>query len=76
MSKFYGSLQSNRPNIQTKCGDKWIQATAQSFDGSVSVKLKYDGDDLCVAIRYDDTSTPDPSQLLFFGKIEEFKENI
>lgn len=81
MSKFYGMVCGNR-EAATRGGsfDSGFHASAQSYDGSVIVKLRYDGDkkdngNLLVTVGtsdgsscYTDWNSPD-----FHGTFEEFK---
>lgn len=51
MSKFFGTLYGRAKHSATRCGDRDITAAAQSFDGSVIVRLYYLDDTLMVEIR-------------------------
>lgn len=71
MSKYYGTLQSER-STKTSTGDTHIRATAQSWNGSVSVVIAPDalGKERAV-ITVGEGSTDGPSRIVWSGYLEE-----
>lgn len=74
MATFYGTVEGNRSEA-TRCGSaqSGIRASAQSFDGSVIVRLRYRDGELMV-----DIATSDGSDCYglskWYGTFNEFKE--
>ena len=74
MSMFYGTVEGNRGEA-TRCGSaqSGIRASAQSWDGSVIVKLRYRDDELMVSV-----ATSDGSDCYgfpkWYGTFNEFKK--
>lgn len=73
MAKFYGTLQGNRGEA-TRLGTSEIHVSAQSWDGSVGVRLFYnDKEELMITLRAEkDTSTAYPYNTIFHGKFDDF----
>jgi len=62
MSKFYGTLASDKGET-TRAGHHWIRATAQSFEGSVSISLipsPNEGEGLLAELEVSGGSNPSP----------------
>jgi len=73
MSKFYGTLRSDKGST-TRAGHQWIRATAQSYDGSVSVHLSGCGDQMEVIIAEESGSCDDPNGTIFRMPFSEFRQ--
>ncbi len=80
MAKFYGTLQANSAKTNaTKSGHRNIKATAQSYDGSISVELFYpqygtEGELLCELCIENGTSKADPRYQYFEGPLWKLAE--
>jgi hypothetical protein len=68
MSKLFGTLQSEKTGKATRTASSIIEATAQSYDGSVSVSLNASGD---LSIYIDEGWTQRPSKMMWSGKLSE-----
>lgn len=73
MAKFHGTLQGNRGEA-TRTGTSEIHVSAQSYDGSIGVRLYYNKQkELMVDLRAEkDTSTAYPYNTIFRGKFDDF----
>ena len=75
MSKFYGTVDGNGNTLATRRGFEYIETSAQSWDGSVIVNLRYnDKEDLIVRIKTSDGSSNSGDEVLFEGTFERFKK--
>lgn len=77
MATFYGMVEGNRgPATRVGSASSGIHTAAQSWDGSVSVKLRYYDDELMVHVETSNSSSPyggfDCPE--FYGTFNEFKE--
>jgi hypothetical protein len=73
MSKFYATLTSDRANPKTLGGNREIVATAQSYQGSIAVRLWLgkEGDTRCEIVA-GKGSTPQPSgRTIYLGSLAE-----
>ena len=71
MAKFYGQVFGSKTDVHTQGTDE-IKVSAQSYDGSIIVKLDYNDDkDLRVRIEanYDSASS---GETIFVGTFDEF----
>jgi hypothetical protein len=73
MARFYGTLSSNKGKDKTKTGSSWVRATAQSWDGSVSVRLEQVGLETVVEVRISHNSTSSPDALLFKASLTDLQ---
>lgn len=66
MSKFYGTLNTDAgKHVVTKTGHHWVKATAQSWDGSVSVELEGHATlGVLFELRVERGSTPRPDTVV------------
>lgn len=65
MSKFYGTLSSDKGDT-TRAGHQYIQATAQSWEGSASVTLQPDDDgQVWISLHVGQGSTSQPRRLVW-----------
>ena len=71
MSKFYGTLSSDSGEPRTKTGHQWIMATAQSWEGSVSVSIDEEAGKLWVSIRVAGYSLNMPTRLVYRRPLAE-----
>lgn len=73
MAKFYGTLQGNRGEA-TRAGTSEIHVSAQSWDGSVGVRLYYNNrKELMVDLTAEkNRSTAYPYGTVFHGKFDDF----
>lgn len=73
MAKFYGTLQGNRDEA-TRTGTSEIHVSAQSYDGSIGVRLYYNKQkELMVDLSAEkDTSTAYLYGTVFHGKFDDF----
>jgi hypothetical protein len=69
MSAFYGTLKGAGRTSATRRGHKDICATAQSWAGSIQVRLTGDPKDPTAEIYVYPGSEPNPSRLLCAGKM-------
>lgn len=77
MSKFYGTVQGNRGEA-TRGGSKnsGIKATAQSWEGSVSVLLFNENEEIRCNIIAGKGSTSDPSGVIVYtGTLADLLKN-
>lgn len=78
MSKLYGTLQGCRGEA-TRCGskDSGIRVSAQSYEGSVIVKMKLDENDQpIVTLLISEGSSSYGNKEVFTGSIEELKAKL
>ena len=74
MSKLYGTLVADRGE-STRCSNKVIRSSAQSYEGSIAVKLEYINNKLFVTLDIEDEeSTAYPGTRVFDGPWEEALE--
>lgn len=66
MSKLYATIQSDRSEA-TRTSTRSMKATAQSYDGSVSVRLAYHADGLYCEIRAEEGSTANPHDRMIYS---------
>lgn len=77
MSTFYGTVEGMAETCATRRGSDFIRASAQSWDGSVVTRLRYDDNEvLMININLDDDSDcyGSPSLPSFYGTLDELKE--
>jgi hypothetical protein len=72
MSHFYGGVQGGRTRA-TRCGHKatGIQASVQSFDGSIGTALRQVGDKVWATITVAHGSSEYPTICLYHGPLED-----
>ena len=80
MAAFYGTVKGNRGEAsRTGSKDSGIETTAQSYDGSVNVRLCYGWsaytDPLMVEIRIAEGSSAH-GECVFSGTIDELREKL
>ena len=76
MSKFYGTVKGSASSRATRTGSKDISVSAQSYDGSVIVRLYYNNDnELSVDIETTALSLPYGRQI-FSGTFDEFNRKL
>lgn len=76
MSKFYGTVPGQASTAATRRGSQDIKVTAQSWDGSVIVRLHYNDEGvLMVEVSTDDSSSA-YRQSVFEGTFDEFKARL
>lgn len=46
MAKFYGQVEGMAQTVATRRGGEYIRSSAQSWDGSVTVRLDYDDNEV------------------------------
>ena len=75
MGKFYGEVEGNR-GVGSRVGtlDSGFRASAQSSDGSIVVKLHYEGDELMVEIGTMEWSAPNFRRPNWWGTFKELDE--
>lgn len=75
MSEFYGEVAGNR-GVGSRCGtrESGFRSSAQSNDGSIVVKLKYEGDELMVEVGTMAWSSSDFHRPNWWGTFEELDE--
>ena len=74
MSKFYGQVQGSH-SVTTRTGSKYIRASTQSWDGSVSCELSYDSENnLNVCLECAEGSKFYGSKILYNGTFENLKK--
>ena len=78
MAKFYGTISGNAKTTATRRGYKFIQTSAQSWEGSIIVRLNDYNGQICVGIykvkgsqSYVDSS----AETLYFGLLENLGGN-
>jgi hypothetical protein len=72
MANLYGTLQSEKTGKVTRTANNIIQATAQSWQGSISVSLNQHG---VVQISVGEGSTDSPDRLIVCTGIENFLDS-
>ena len=78
MATFYGMIEGSRGSV-TRTGTKasGFKAAAQSYDGSVVVRLRYNKEDkLIVDIETADDSTSFFTETNFSGTLDELREAL
>lgn len=70
MSQFYGTLESDR-GVSTRAGHKYVVTSAQSWEGSVSVRLVVVKPDVEVSICVGEGSTSHPERCIWRGKLKD-----
>lgn len=75
MSAFYGTVVGNAKTEATRRGHKDIKVSAQSWNGSVTTRLYYNGDDLNVELQISDGSST-TGYTYFNGTIDELKSKL
>ena len=73
MGTFYGEVAGNR-GVGSRVGSRasGFRSSAQSYDGSVVVKLHYEGDELMVEVGTMAWSASDFKRPNWWGTFEEF----
>lgn len=76
MSKFYGQVDGMSSTVASRRGSTYIKSSAQSYDGSVVVKLNYNSDgDLIVRVgAVKDESTSELKGVEFVDTFDKFVE--
>lgn len=75
MSAFYGTVIGNAQTPATRRGHNDIKVAAQSWDGSVSTRLYYKGDDLMVDLQIAEGGSV-YGYTVFNGTLEELKRKL
>ena len=75
MARFYGTLQGNR-GLATRTGSNKITASAQSYRGSVTTELTYEGDTLMVRVMVDENDSSTSGRTLFYGTFDEYIKKL
>ena len=70
MSKVYGTLRTEKGGV-TRQGNQYVTATAQSYEGSVSVSIKWSPAGNRVELRAEKGSTATPGHLFWNGDLTE-----
>lgn len=73
MARFYGDVQGNK-GAGSRVGTDEFRASAQSRDGSIVVKLRYEGDELMVEIGTMEWSSSDFHHPNWWGTFRELDE--
>ena len=75
MSKFYGEVQGNN-GVGSRGGtlNSGLRTSAQSKDGSIVIKLKYERDELMVEVGTMKWSSSDFRRPNWWGTFKEFDE--
>lgn len=68
MANLYGTLQSERTGKSTRTANLIIEATARSYEGSISVSLNASG---TVQIKVAEGSVASPTGLILYTTLEE-----
>lgn len=78
MAKFYGTVKGRAATAATREGssESGIRASAQSYDGSVVTKLKYEGDELMVSIGLMEGSQSEFHYPSWTGTFEQLREAL
>lgn len=72
MSKFYGTVMGSADTAATRRGSDQIKVAAQSWDGSIITKLRYNKNgDLMVQVEYAEGSET-IGRTIFDGTINEY----
>ena len=77
MATFYGTL-TGKGNQLTATGTKnsGIEASVQSWHGSVTMELDHDPDGIWLTVFVDDQGSSKSGKMVFHGSIYEFKERF
>lgn len=77
MATFYGTLKG-RGNQLTATGTKssGIEASVQSWHGSVTMELDHDPDGIWLTVFVDDMGSSNRGNMVFHGSIYDFKERF
>lgn len=76
MSKFYGQVEGMAQTVASRRGSSFIKSSAQSYDGSVIVKMNYDLEGkLMISLNLTDGSDF-YGQCFFYGTMEELKKKL
>ena len=70
MSKYYGTLESDK-GTSTRAGHRYMSASAQTFDGSVTVSI--DGDKVRILCQQHSGTG---GRVLFQGKLQDLLEAV
>lgn len=71
MSAFYGNLETDSTQRQTRRGHHWAHACARCWDGSVSVELRHGPDGPTLEIKCDRGSVDRPQRIIFAGPLAD-----
>jgi hypothetical protein len=71
MSKLYGTLTNEDSKTSTRCARSIITASAQSYEGSVSVTIRYHDGTPIVEIAAGHGSDSNPSRTLGIFRLDE-----
>ena len=76
MSKFYGQVEGMARTVAGRRGNRFIKSSAQSYDGSVIVRMNYDDQgQLMVGLSIGEGSSFYGTEY-FYGTLEELKERL
>jgi len=75
MGKFYGEVEGNR-GVGSRVGtlESGFRASAQSEDGSIVIKLRYEGDEMMVEVGTMEWSSSGFHRPNWWGTFKEFDE--
>lgn len=57
MSKFYGQVEGMSQTVATRRGGSYIKSSVQSWDGSITMEMSYQGEELMLKVMHDDGSS-------------------
>lgn len=76
MSKFYRQVKGRCKKAATQCGNSEIEASVQSWEGSVTIRLYNNDDDkLCIETKYDEGSKFG-GDVVYSGTVEGFLDKL
>lgn len=77
MSKFYGTVVGSARTEATRRGFDFIKVSAQSWDGSLITRMRYDSDGrLMVELDRSKESTSCWGKTIFFGTLDELEQKL
>lgn len=77
MSKFYGTVSGAAATEATRRGHDYIRVSAQSWDGSLITRMRYDREDqLVVQLDRNDSSSSCSGRTIFYGTMDELESRL